>query len=152
MNGKLRLMLNLSVTSTFSPKLIVMATFQAVKKAVTLTPTVRALPNGIPYAPLLNLAAKAPHDPHGHGHSDTTVRSDFAPRWAGGNSITSSGLVSKTFTTGHLFFLLSLFQFPISSFILSFTVQLPTTTNPYVCCCQGRARSPRLFRLPHKPR
>ena len=42
-----------------------MATFQAIKKAVTLMPTVHALPNGIPYAPLLNLAAKAPHDTHG---------------------------------------------------------------------------------------
>ena len=49
-------------------------------------------------------------------------------------------------------FLPSLFQFPISSFILSFTIQLPTSTDPYVCCCQGRARSPRLFRLSHKPR
>ena len=49
-------------------------------------------------------------------------------------------------------FLLSLVQFPISSLILSFTVQLSATTDPYVCCCQGRARSPRLFRLPHKPR
>jgi len=76
-----------------------MATFQAVKKAVTVTPTVRILPSGLPYAPLLNLAAKAPHDLHGHGHSDTTARSDIAPRWAGGVSRTSSGLVSKTFTT-----------------------------------------------------
>ena len=35
------------------------------------------------------------------GHSDTTVHSYFAPWpwWAGGNSITSSGLVWKTFTT-----------------------------------------------------
>ncbi|KAF8807273.1 ubiquinol-cytochrome c r [Phlegmacium glaucopus] len=76
-----------------------MATFQAVKKAVTLAPTVRTLPSGIPYAPLLNVAARAPHDPHSHGHSDTAVRSDSAPRWAGGISRTSSGLVSKTFTT-----------------------------------------------------
>ena len=91
-----------------------MATFQAVKKAVTLTPTVRILPSGLPYAPLLNLAAKAPHDPHGHGHSDTTVRSDIAPRWAGGVSRTSSGLVSKTFTTGHLSF--TSVSFPISNF------------------------------------
>ena len=91
-----------------------MATFKAVKKAVTLTPTVLTLPSGIPYAPLLNLAAKAPHDPHGHGHSDITVRSDIAPRWAGGVSRTSSGLVSKTFTTGHLFF--SSVSFPISNF------------------------------------
>ncbi|PPQ92707.1 hypothetical protein CVT25_014014 [Psilocybe cyanescens] len=74
-----------------------MATFQAVKKAVTLTPTVRALPSGVPYAPLLNLSAKAPHDAHGHGHAGP--RSDAAPQWAGGVSRTFSGLVSKTFTT-----------------------------------------------------
>ncbi|KAF8202933.1 ubiquinol-cytochrome c reductase iron-sulfur subunit [Pholiota molesta] len=74
-----------------------MATFQAVKKAVSLTPTVRTLPSGIPFAPLLNAAARAPHDPHAHGESGP--RSDVAPRWAGGPSLTSSGLVSKTFTT-----------------------------------------------------
>jgi ubiquinol-cytochrome c reductase iron-sulfur subunit len=85
-----------------------MATFQAVKKAVSLNPTVRILPSGIPYAPLLNFAAKAPHDPHSHGHSDTAVRSDAAPRWAGGIVRTSSGLVSKTFTTSHPFFFLTL--------------------------------------------
>jgi ubiquinol-cytochrome c reductase iron-sulfur subunit len=82
-----------------------MATFQAVKKVVTLTSTVRTLPNGIPYGPLLNIAAKAPHDAHSHDHSNTAVRSDSAPRWAGGVVKSSSGLVSKTFTTGHLFFL-----------------------------------------------
>lgn len=76
-----------------------MATFQAVKKAVTLTPTVRALPSGVPVAPLLNLSARAPHDPHAHGHS-AGPRSDVAPQWAGGVSRSSSGLVSKTFTTG----------------------------------------------------
>ena len=91
-----------------------MATFKAVKKAVALNPTVRTLPSGIPYAPLLNLAAKAPHDPHGHGHADTTARSDFAPRWAGGISRNYSGLVSKTFITGHLFF--SSLSCPISNF------------------------------------
>ncbi|KAH9487072.1 hsp70 nucleotide exchange factor fes1 [Psilocybe cubensis] len=74
-----------------------MATFQAVKKAVTLTPTVRALPSGIPHAPLLNLAARAPHDPHAHGAAGP--RADAAPQWAGGVSRTASGLVSKTFTT-----------------------------------------------------
>ncbi|KIM48333.1 hypothetical protein M413DRAFT_228468 [Hebeloma cylindrosporum] len=76
-----------------------MATFQAVKKAVTLTPSVRTLPSGVPYAPLLNLAVRAPHDTHSHGHSEPGVRSDVAPRWAGGVSRTSSGLVSKTFTS-----------------------------------------------------
>ena len=91
-----------------------MATFKAVKKAVTLTSTVRTLPSGIPYAPLLNLAAKAPHDPHSHGHLDATVRLDSAPQWAGGILRTSSSLLSKTFTTGHLFF--SSVSFPISNF------------------------------------
>ncbi|KAF8971434.1 ubiquinol-cytochrome c reductase iron-sulfur subunit [Flammula alnicola] len=76
-----------------------MATFQAVKKAVTLTPSVRTLPSGVPFAPLLNTAARAPHDPHSHGHSGPGPRSDVAPRWAGGVSLSSSGLVSKTFTT-----------------------------------------------------
>jgi len=73
-----------------------MATF--VKKAVTLSPTVRALPSGIPSAPLLNLAARAPshgHDDHGHGSGP---RSDKPARFVGGVSkCTSSSLVSKTF-------------------------------------------------------
>ena len=47
---------------------------------------------------------------------------------------------------------LSLFQFPTSSFIHSFTLQLPTTTDPCVCRCQGHVGCPRLFRLPYKPR
>ena len=154
MNGKLRLVPNPSVASTcLSIQLIVMATLQAVKKAVTLTPTVRVLPSGIPYAPLLNLAAKAPYDPHSHGHSDIVVRSDSAPRWAGGVVRTSCGLVSKTFTTGRLFFFSAFFfQFLISSLVLSFAFQLPTTTHPYVCLCKGRTSSSRLFCLPYKPR
>ena len=80
-----------------------MATYQAVKKAVTLTPTVRALSSGVPHAPLLNLVAKAPHDAHSHGHSEHGPRSDVAPRWAGGVSRTSAGLVSKTMTTRESF-------------------------------------------------
>ena len=104
---------NLSMTSALTAfsKTHRMATFTAVKKAVTLTPTVRTLPNGIPYAPLLNLVAKAPHDPHSHS---TTVRSDSAPRWAGGILRPYSRQFSKTFTTGHLFF--SSVSFPISNF------------------------------------
>ncbi|KAF9481721.1 ubiquinol-cytochrome c reductase iron-sulfur subunit [Pholiota conissans] len=74
-----------------------MATFQAVKKAVALNPTVRTLPSGIPFAPLLNAAVRAPHDPHAHGESGP--RSDVAPRWAGGPSLRSSGLVTKTYTS-----------------------------------------------------
>ncbi|TFK41299.1 ubiquinol-cytochrome c reductase iron-sulfur subunit [Crucibulum laeve] len=76
-----------------------MASFQAVKKAVTLAPTVRTLPSGIPAAPLLNLAARAPHDAHSHGHSPAGTRSDSAPHWVGGVSTSPSGLRSKLFTT-----------------------------------------------------
>lgn len=77
-----------------------MATIQAVKKAVTLSPTVRTLANGVPTAPLLNLAVRAPASGHGHGHGASSPRSDAQPRWAGGVSRTSSGLVSKTFNSG----------------------------------------------------
>lgn len=75
-----------------------MASLHAVKKAVTLAPTVRTLPNGVPVASLLNLAVKAPHDAYSHGHG-AGPRSDLPPRWAGGISTTSTGLVSKSFTT-----------------------------------------------------
>jgi ubiquinol-cytochrome c reductase iron-sulfur subunit len=80
-----------------------MAAYQAVKKAVTLAPTVRTLSSGVPYAPLLNLAAKAPHDPHSHHHGEVGQRSDVAPSWAGGLSRTSSSIISKTLTTGTVF-------------------------------------------------
>jgi len=73
--------------------------FNGLKKAVTLTPCVRTLPSGVPAAPLLNLAARAPADPHAHGHGASGPRSDVAPRWAGGVSRTSSGLVSKSYIT-----------------------------------------------------
>lgn len=78
-----------------------MASLHAVKKAVTLAPTVRTLPNGVPVASLLNLAVKAPHDAYSHGHG-AGPRSDLPPRWAGGISTTSTGLVSKSFTTGKI--------------------------------------------------
>lgn len=74
-----------------------MATFQAVKKAVTLAPTVRTLSSGVPSAPLVNLAAKAPA---GHGHGASGPRSDVPPKWAGGVSQSHSGLVSKTYMNG----------------------------------------------------
>ena len=86
-----------------------MATYQAVKKAVTLAPTVRTLPSGVPYAPLLNLAARAPHDPHSHHHGEGGHRSDTAPRWAGGVSRTSSSLILKTLTTGTVLYCISLY-------------------------------------------
>ncbi|KAF8078312.1 Rieske [2Fe-2S] iron-sulfur domain-containing protein [Lyophyllum atratum] len=73
-----------------------MASFKAVKTAVTLVPTVRTLPTGVPIAPLVNFSVRAPssgHDPHGV----SGPRSDVQPRWAGGLSRTSAGLVSKTY-------------------------------------------------------
>ncbi|KAK0456375.1 Rieske [2Fe-2S] iron-sulfur domain-containing protein [Armillaria borealis] len=70
-----------------------MASF-AVKKAFNVAPTVRTRASGVPLAPLVNLAAKAPADGHGHGEA---ARSDAPLKWAGGISRTSSGLVSKTF-------------------------------------------------------
>jgi len=74
-----------------------MATFKAIKKAANLAPTLRSSPNGVPVAPFLNLAARAPSSGHGHGHGGSGPRSDVQPRWAGGVSRTSSGLTSKTF-------------------------------------------------------
>jgi len=76
-----------------------MATFQAVKKAVTLTPTVRTLPTGVPAAPLLNLATRAPSSGHEHAHGASGPRSDVQPKWAGGTSRTPYGVTLKTFTT-----------------------------------------------------
>ncbi|KAJ7655195.1 Rieske [2Fe-2S] iron-sulfur domain-containing protein [Mycena polygramma] len=73
--------------------------FNGLKKAVTLTPSVRTLPSGVPAAPLLNLAARAPADPHAHGHGAAGPRTDVAPRWAGGVSRSSSGLISKSYLT-----------------------------------------------------
>ncbi|KAF7975746.1 hypothetical protein HWV62_44433 [Athelia sp. TMB] len=74
-----------------------MASFAAVKKAVTLSPTVRTLPSGLPAAPLLNLAARS--SSHGHDHSHGTgPRSDKPARFTGGVSKGyTGGLVSKTF-------------------------------------------------------
>ncbi|KAF5377641.1 hypothetical protein D9615_005123 [Tricholomella constricta] len=71
-----------------------MATLQAVKKAVSLAPTVRTLPSGVPVAPLLNFAVRAPHDSH---HGTSGPRADIPPKWTGGVSRTSTGLVSKTY-------------------------------------------------------
>lgn len=73
-----------------------MTTFQAVKKAVTIAPTVRTLPTGVPSAPFLNFGARAPSHGHGdHGHS-SGPRSDKPARFVGGVKTTSLGLVSKT--------------------------------------------------------
>jgi len=85
-----------ALPSTFNDS-VEMASFQAVKKAVTLSPTVRTLPTGVPNAPLLNLAARASlpaHDDHAHGSGP---RSDKPARFVGGVKSTLSGLISKTF-------------------------------------------------------
>lgn len=74
-----------------------MATYQAVKKSINLAPTVRALPSGVPSAPRLNLAARAPSDGHSHGHGASGPRADVPARFAGTVSSTAIGLVSKTF-------------------------------------------------------
>ena len=74
-----------------------MASFSAVKKAVTLSPTVRTLPSGIPSAPLLNLAARTPSHGNGdYGHG-SGPRLDKPARFVGGVKTSSSGLVTKTF-------------------------------------------------------
>lgn len=67
----------------------------AVRKSINLAPTVRALPNGIPSAPRLNLAARAPSD--GHGHGAAGPRSDVPTRLTGTVTSPSVGLVSRTF-------------------------------------------------------
>ena len=86
------------------------STFKVAKKAVTLPPTVRTLSSGVPHPTLVNLAAVGGGGHHGHGHS--SPRSDVQPKWSGGVSRTSSGLVSKTFVTCtkiHAFFVVTLF-------------------------------------------
>lgn len=86
-----------------------MAAVHAAKKAaLTIPPTVRTLPSGVPTAPLLNLAARAPASSHGHDHGHAGPRGDLPPRWAGGVSRTSSGLVSTTYLTCMSFFFLTL--------------------------------------------
>jgi len=69
---------------------------------VTLPPTIRTLPTGVPVAPLLNLAARAPssgHDEHHGPGGPVGPRVDISPRWSSSVSKTSNGLVSKTYTT-----------------------------------------------------
>jgi len=118
---------------------LTMASLHAVKRAVTLVPTVRTLPNGVPVASLLNLAVKAPHDAHSHGHG-AGPRSDLPPRWAGGISTTSTGLVSKSFTTGKISTPSQLhrkFENIADSYL---HCQLPTAPHPHFRSRQGRAR------------
>lgn len=80
-----------------------MASFATLRKAVNLSPTSRALPSGIPYAPLLNVRAPVyGHGQHGHGHGETSVRSDTPPRWTGGITIPANGgLLSARILNGN---------------------------------------------------
>jgi len=72
-----------------------------VRKAVTVPPSTRTLPSGVPFAPLINFnALPASHaDNHGHHeHDATSPNADSTPRWAGGVTRSSgNGLVSKTY-------------------------------------------------------
>jgi C4-dicarboxylate transporter len=86
-----------TISTAFTVGSVNMSSFQAVKKAVTIAPTVRTLPTGVPNAPFLNFVARAPSHGHGdHGHSSGS-RSDKPARFVGSMKTTSSGLVSKTF-------------------------------------------------------
>jgi ubiquinol-cytochrome c reductase iron-sulfur subunit len=76
-----------------------MATLQAVKKAVTLPPTVRTLASGVPSAPLVNLAAKNALDNH-HNHGAVAPRGDKQPAWAHTVSSSAAGMFSKSYMTG----------------------------------------------------
>ena len=97
---------SLAVCNDVGSLFLPMATFQAVKKAVNIAPTVRVLPSGTPVAPLLNLKARSPSDGHGHHHGAAIgPRVDVPPKWIGGVSKTSSGLVSKTFLYGKIYWL-----------------------------------------------
>ncbi len=92
---------------------LAMAAVQLTKKALSAPPTVRTLASGIPSAPLVNLAARAPAHGHGHGHGAVGPRSDVPPKWAGGVTATSSGLVCKTFASGLFFYTFSHYCYPL---------------------------------------
>ncbi|KAI6005172.1 Rieske [2Fe-2S] iron-sulfur domain-containing protein [Pisolithus orientalis] len=73
-----------------------MASSSVVRKAINVPPTVRTLPSGIPSAPRLNLAARAPSDGHHHGRGPT-LRSDTPSRFTGGGlKTTPASLLYKT--------------------------------------------------------
>lgn len=132
-------------TSTTPPAMA----FQATKKAFTLSPSVRAFPSGVPVAPLLNLAAKAPagHDDHGHGPAGP--RADKAPRWTGGVSRNPAlGVTSKTFV-GCTRLLACLVCSPMLTFSRpSSTCLFPAPFPAHFRCSQRCTRSPRLLSLP----
>lgn len=117
-----------------------MATFQAVKKAVTLSPTVRTLSSGVPNAPLVNLAAKAPAG-HGHGHGASGPRSDVAPKWAGGVSNAHSGLSSKTYMNGKYACLVDV-VFRLTRYRSAGQPLLGTALHSHLLPGQGRPKGP----------
>jgi len=128
-----------------------MATFQTVKKAVTLAPTVRTLPSGIPVAPLLNLNARAPSSGHDHDSHHGGPRSDIAPRWAGGVSRDHPfGLISKSYTMGE--YLEQLLYEDLTHYITdtrspSSCNLFRTTPTTHLCGGQGCLRRSRLHTL-----
>ncbi len=119
-----------------------MASF-AVKKALYVAPTVRTLVSGVPSAPLLNLAAKPVGEAHGHGSSS---RSDSPAKWAGGVSLSSSGLVSKTVFSGKLHLFKTYARNNGGPSADNNCFPIPPTS--YLCRSQGRPRSSRLFGVP----
>jgi hypothetical protein len=95
--SKLKIPISQTISTAFTVGSVNMSSFQAVKKAVTIAPTVRTLPTGVPNAPFLNFVARAPSHGHGdHGHS-SGPRSDKPARFVGSVKTISSGLISKTF-------------------------------------------------------
>lgn len=80
-----------------------MASRTVIKKAVNLPVTHTTLANGVPFAPLLNLNARAStleaieFAEHNHTHEVHGHRAAPRAPWAGGTVRSSSGLVSTTF-------------------------------------------------------
>lgn len=113
-----------------------MATFQASKRATTLSPTIRSLASGVPVVSRLNLTVRAPVSDHDHGHGGSATRSDSQPKWSGGVDLSSAaGLVSRTVTTSGSNFQSSLMVNLISVCSSSMPLySFPTTLHPHICC------------------
>ncbi|KAI6045033.1 Rieske [2Fe-2S] iron-sulfur domain-containing protein [Pisolithus marmoratus] len=71
-----------------------MASSSVARKAINVPPTVRTLPSGVPSAPRLNLAARAPSGGHHHGNGPIP-RSDTPSRFTGGLKTTPVGPLYK---------------------------------------------------------
>lgn len=129
-----------------------MATFQASKRATTLSPTIRSLASGVPVVSRLNLTVRAPTSDHDHGHGRSATRSDSQPKWSGGIDVSpAAGLVSRTVTTSGYNFQSSL-EFNLIS-VCSFSMPLysfPTTLHSHFCCEERYARGPRLLKISHR--